>query len=342
MSPLTPVAGVTRLRAFQLGIESTFKTQVPATRRMPWSVQNVVVDPHWTFPTGDTGTLDQAIAPYRQAEDITFQSVGELYANDAPTILSAGIMGGLSPATSGSSKSYTAAPASTSQDVFDTYTAEWFDDASGDAWAAVGGIIEHFTLQYPQDRGPIIATCDWRFAKHVYPATPTGSLAVDAAPVPLFFADTVIYLNDSSGTIETTALSDVFYDLNLDYQNNIDVKRFANGSNSRFEVASYGRGERVITLAANGAKQTGWIAEAVKWIGVNPTERFMGIKTQSVAFASAGVPYSFDVRLPGYWMTRQDQVVNTNTAFQLTLHQIYDTGLGYPIRVASVGTRASL
>ena len=81
--PLTPIAGVTRLRALQFGKESTFKTQVAATRRMPWSA-NPNVDPHWTFPTADTGTLDQASAPYRTAEDITIQTIGQLHSLPRP------------------------------------------------------------------------------------------------------------------------------------------------------------------------------------------------------------------------------------------------------------------
>ena len=338
---LTPIPGVTRLRAFQLGIESTFNTPVACTRRMPWS-QAPTENPNWTFPTADTGTLDQAIAPYRMAFDVTGQSTGQLFANDAPTILSAGMMGGLSFVGGSTAKTLTAQPASTSQDVFDTYTGEWFDDATADAWQGAGGIIEHFSLAYPQDQGPINLTADWRFASAIYGATPTAALNVDLAPVPLFMADTEFYINDTSGAIETTKLSDICYDATLDYQNNIDVKRFANGSNTRFQVANYGRGERVITLTMTGSKKTAWIAEATKWIAQNPVERFWGLKTSSIVAAQSGMPYSLDFRIPGYWMTRSDPAVNTNTAIQLVGHQVYDTGLGYPIRAVSVGTRTAL
>lgn len=338
---LTPVPGVTRLRAFQIGKEGTFKTQVPATRRLPWAFQPAV-DPGWTFPTADTGTLDQAIPPYRTALQATGQSTGQLAYNDIVDILAYGVKGGLTAAGGGTAKTWTAAPASTSQDVFDTATIEFFDDASADAWAATGGVIGRFQLDYPQDQGPITATCDWREAATVYPATPTGALSVDAAQVLAFMGDTVFYVNDSSGTIETTALSNICYDASLVYENNIDVKYWANGSNSRFEAQNYGRGERVITLALNGAKQTAWIAECVKWIGANPTERFWGIKTTSTVAAEAGVNYSFDIRIPGYWMTRDWTEINTNTGFRLTGHQIYDTNLGYPFQAIAVTTRGTL
>jgi len=339
---LTPIPGVTRLRALQIGKESTFKTQVAATRRMPWSFQPTV-DPQWTFPTADTGTLDQAIAPYRMALQGTGQSTGQLAFNDIPTILGFGVKGGLSGSGGGAAKTWTAAPASTSQDTFDTGTVEFFDDASSDAFTAVGCVITRFQLDYPQDMGPIYATCDWRMAKlATYPATPTSSLNVDQAPTYAFMADTEFYVNDTAGAIETTKLSDIVYDASVIYENNVDVKYFANGSNSRFEVANYGRGERVITLALNGAKQTAWLSEAAKWIGANPTERFFGLKTTSTVTADTGTPYSFDIRIPGYWLTRDWTEINTNTGFRLTAHQIYDQTLTYPAQLVAVTTRSAL
>jgi len=339
--PLTPIPGITRLRAFQLGLESTFKTPVAATRRMPWTA-TPTIQPNWTFPSADTGTLDMAIAPFRKAFDVTFQSVGQLFANDVPTIQSAGVMGGIT--LSGTPKTFTTTPHSTSQDVFDTYTGEWFDDASasGDSWQCTGGVIERIQLHYVPDQGPIDATCDWRFAEAVYGATPTGSLNVDTAPVPMFMADTEFYVNDTYGAIETTKLTDICYEATIDYVNNLDIKRFANGSNTRFQVQNYGRGERVITFTLHGAKQTAWIAEVGKWIADNPVERFWGLKTTSTVIAGSGIPYSMDIRIPGYWMNWSALEVNTNTAIQLEGHQIYDTNLAYPFYWKSTSTRAAL
>jgi hypothetical protein len=339
--PLTPVVGNIRNRAFQLGLETTFKTAVPATRRLPWTA-TPTVDPHWTFPTADTGTVDQAIAPYATAADYTIAATGQLAANDAPTIISAGVMGGLSLTTSGTAKTLTAQPASTTQDVFDTYTGEWFDDST-DAYQMAGGFLADFSLEYPQDLGPINFTGNWRFSKlGTYPATPTGALSVDTSPTYLYAADTEFYVNDSSGTIETTKLSDIAYGATFSVNNNPDLKRFMNGSNTRFQIAGVGRGERVVNFSLIGAKQVAWVAEATKWLAASATERFFGIKTTSTVNASAGIPYSLDIRMPGYWLTRAEQTINTNTAFELTAQNIYDTGLGYPFRMVSTSTRASL
>jgi hypothetical protein len=339
--PLTPIVGAVRLRAFQTGLESTFNTAVAATRRYGWAAVPDV-NPNWTFPTADTGTLDQAIAPYGTAEDFTIAATGQLASNDAPTIISAGVMGGLSFSTSSTSKTLTAAPASLTQDVFDTYTGEWFDDST-DAYQMAGGVINDFSLEYPQDMGPINLTANWRFAKlGTYPATPTGSLSVDASPVYLYGADTEFYVNDSSGTIETTKLSNIAYGATFSVNNNLDLKRFSNGSNTRFQIANYGRGERVVMFNLIGAKQTAWVAEATKWLAAAATERFFGIKTTSTVAAAVGIPHSLDIRMPGYWLTRSEQTIASNTAFELSAHQIYDTNLGYPFRMVSTSTRSAL
>lgn len=340
--PLTPQAGVVRLRALQIGKESTFKTQVAATRRLPWTFAPTV-DPHWTFPAVDTGTLDAAIAPYRTAEDDTGAATTPALAfNDMPYLFSAGVKGGVTGSAGGTSYSWAYAPASTSQDTFDTYTLEWFDDATADAWAGTGGVVNDFTLTYPQDMGPIALSANWRLAKSVYPATPTVGLSVDASPTYAFCADTEIYVNDSFGTIETSKLSDAVYDASIQINNNLDLKRWANGSNTRFQIQNYGRGERVVTFTINGAKTSSWIAEATKWIAASPSERFLGFKTTSVVNADTNIPYSLDVRIPGYWITRADTTINSNTGFSLTGHQVYDTTATYPFKITVVNTLAAL
>lgn len=340
--PLTPLAGSTRLRAYQLGLESTFNTQVPATRRMPWAFAPTV-DPKWTFPTADTGTLDQAIAPFGAARDVTGTATGQLFANDVPALMSASIKGGVTPSTvGGTGKLWTWTPASATQNVFDTFTGEWFDDATADAWAGAGGIITDWTLTYPQSLGPIELSANYRFAKSIYPATPTGALAVDTLPTPLYMADTKLYINDTAGAIGTTVIADTLYDASVTYTGNIDVKRFANGNSVRFDVANYGRGERVLGYMINVTKDAAAVAEAVKWIADNPTERFLELRTTAVPFAGSGQPYSLSIKIPGFWITRAETAISSNTGFSLTGHQIYDQTLAYPFSITAVTTQATV
>lgn len=339
---LTPIAGVSPLRVFELGKETTFRTRVPTTRRMPWNF-TPTVQPNWTNPTADTGHLDPAIAPYRLASDITGQAVGELYANDAPFLWAALIKSGITPSTVGTSGKYWGpwTPSSTSQDSWETYSAEHYDDATGDAFAYVGGVLDKLQLSFPQNEGPILATADWRFADVVYPATPTGGNAVDLAPTPLFCADTALYINDAAGVIGTTQIVDTMYDASITISNNLDVKRFANGNSTRFVAANYGRGARLMETTFTLAKSAAAIAETVKWLNASPIERFVALKTTSVAFAGIGTPYQQTIKWGGYWFTRTDQTVNSNTAIQLVCHNVYDPTLTYPFSVDVTNTLAT-
>lgn len=340
--PLTPVAGIERLRSFQLGKESTFKTQVPATRRLPWKYMPTT-DPHWTFPTADTGTIDEAIAPYKTALDLTGQATGQLFANDAPSLFSALVKGGVTPSNTGTAYTWTYQPASTSQDSYDTFTGEWSDDYAGDAFAYMGGIVDKLQLTYPQDLGPITFQADWRFASLAsYPATPTGALAVDLAPTPLFAADTALYLDDNAGAIGISQVLDTMYDGSLTISNNTDVKRMMNGSNTRYQVTGYSRGPRTLEFSVTLAKSAKEAAEVAKWLNDSPQERFVRLDTTSTALANAGLPYRMSISFGGFWFTRTDGTVNSNTSVQLVCRGIYDTTLGYPYKVTVVNTRATL
>jgi len=340
--PLTPIAGAVRLRAFQLGKESTFKTAVPATRRMPWSYIPTT-NPNWTKTTADTGTLDLAVAPYRGPLDLTGTATGQLFSNDVPTLISAGVQGGLSLTGGSTAKTIQTSLSSTSQDVFDSYTGEVYDDATADAWQFTGGVINDWSIEYPQDMGPLNVTANWRFGKiGTYPATPTGSLTTDLSPVPLYCTDTFVFINDTSGAIGTTQFVDQFYGGTVALNNNLDIKRFANGNSTRFEVQNYGRGERVLDYNITFAKATAAIAESVKWIAASPTERFMELRTESTVAAQSGIYHSLRIRIPGYWFTRGEATVNTNTGFTLAGQQVYDSGLTYPFEMRSISTRTSL
>lgn len=341
--PLTPIPGVTRLRSFQLGPESTFETQVAATRRMPWTFVPDV-NPNWTNTTVDTGTLSQAIPPYRAALDITGPATGQLFFNDIPALLGYGVLGGITPTGGGSAKTWTYAPADTSQDIFDTATGEWFDDATGDAQTYTGGVIDNFQLVYPQSLGPIDLTANWRFGKMAaYPATPTGGLGVDAAPVPVYAADTTVSINNTAGNIGINPFLNQVYDINVSYQNNLDVKRFVNGSNTRFNVQNYGRGPRLLEVTFTFAKASAAITETAKWLNDLAQERFVEINTVSTALAQAATPYQFRIRFSGFWFTRTNTEINTNTGFQLVCRNRFSpTGLNYPVQFLAVNTQSTI
>lgn len=339
---VTALPGNVRFRALQLGAQSDLTTAVAATRRMPWRF-NPTVDPKWTSPDVDTGTLDPAIAPYRMATDITGQSTGPLAANDAQALWSALLKGGVTP-TGPTDSLYTwdYAPASTSQDVYEPMTAEWGDDTT-DVFQYIGGIVDQLQLSFPQDLGPIMHTADWRFADVAYPNPFTGGLSVDSSPTWLYAADTSLYINDTAGTIGITPLVNSMHEASIQIQANTDVKRFANGSNANFQVAGYSRGGRTLQTTFTLAKSTQALQEVVDWLNADPVERFVELDTNSRKLVGAASHAGQRIRFAGYWFTRSEGAINSNSTVQLVCNHIYDAASGLaPIGVRVRNTAATL
>lgn len=327
--PVATMPGNVRFRAFQLGLQSDFDTPVTRTRRMPWRFAPTV-DPHWTTPDVDTGTLDPGIAPYRTAIDVTGQATGPLAADDASILWALLLKGGVSP-TGPTNGAYVwdFDAASTTSDDFELVTADWGDEVVADQWRYNAGVLEQLQLQFPQDLGPIQITADFRFASADYPEAATTSLNVDRTPDWLYAADTQLAINDTAGSIGITPLIDSMHDAQIQINNNVDVKRFANGSNANFAVAGYGRGARTVQTTFTFAKSTQALAEVVHWLNEDPVQRFVELNTTSRSLIG-GTQYAGQrLRFSGFWFTRQEQTVDSNTAAQLVCNHVYEPTLGY-------------
>lgn len=333
--------GNVRFRAFQLGKETTFGTSVAATRRMPWRF-NPTVDPHWTYPDVDTGTLDPAIAPYQMAVDVTGQSTGPLTADDAIYLFGAFLKGGVTPSGPvDSAYTWQYDAAATSADPFEIFSGEWGDEVAGDQFGYGSGVLDQLQLEYPQDLGPIVHTGDWRFASADYPQAMTAGLSVETNPAWLYAADTRLYIDDVYGSIGISPIVDTMHGASIQMQGNVDVKRFANGSNTNFAAAGYGRGARTMQTTFTFAKSVPGIAEAVKWLNADPVERFVALDTTSRAVIGAASHPSMRIRFAGYWFTRSDQAVNSNSAIQLVCNHVYDPDLTHgPIDVRVINARS--
>lgn len=333
--------GNVEFRALQVGLQSVFGTPVAATRRVGLRF-NPTWDPHWTYPDVDTGTLDPAIAPYRMADDITGEITGPLGANDAAWLFSTMLKGGIVP-TGPTDSAYTwlIEPDAEAADDYDVFTAEWGDETA-DQFRYQDGIIDSMTLTWPQDLGPIQVSAQARFGSGTYPQARTGSLAVENDPPWLYGADTMLYINDTAGTIGITPIMDSMHDASIQFSSNTDVKRFSNGSNANFQVAGYGRGRRGMQTTFNFAKSTPALAEAVKWLNANPQERFIQLDVNGRSVIGAAAHPSMRIRFAGFWFTRSEQAVGSNSAFQLVCQHFYDPDLSVPISVRIVNELATL
>lgn len=332
--------GNVRFRALQLGVQNDFGTPVAATRRMPWRF-NPTVNPNWTSPDVDTGTLDPAIQPYRTALDVTGQSTGPLAGNDAQVLWAALLLGGVTP-TGAVAKSWAFDPSADSADDFELFTAEWGDEVAGDQWRYQDGVLDQLQLTFPEDLGPIQHQGDWRFGSMTYPNAITAGLTVDSDPTWLYGADTTLYIDDVFGSIGITPLLNTMHGASVTIQNNIDVKRFSNGSNGNFAVAGYGRGARTMETTFTFAKSAQALAEVVDWLNANPVERFIALDTTTRELITGSSYYRHRIRFAGHWFTRAEGAIGSNTTAQLVCRHINNPSLSSPISTLVVNEAATM
>jgi hypothetical protein len=338
---VSPIAGFVRHRKHQLGQQTVFGTPVAATRIVPWR-GTPDIDPNWTDPSDDVdmGTIDPVLPPFRTATDITQTLEGP---GDYRSLIAAylgGIKGGVTGTGGGPAKTWTFQAATEPADALDYFTDEWGDEVTGDQVDLEDGVVEEIRLTMPDNLGPWTVSTRWRFGTFTYPATRT-SLSADASPIWMYGADTELFINDTSGAIGTTKISDAFHSAEIVITNEIDLKRFANGSNTRFELAGYGRAGRTVTASFRLAKTTESLAEVTKWLSADPVNRFVELLTTSPTVITGSTKYSHSLRLMGSWFTRAHGEMGGNTVHTLELRGRHDAGLGYPLRAVVVNDIAA-
>ena len=340
-----PIQGFTRFRKWNYGKQSSHGTAVTPTRAVGW--QGVLdVNPNWTQQADlDVGSIDPVLPDYRLGTDITASLTGPLTYDDIPLIMAAGVRGGQTAVTSSSTYQWTQQAVSLTATTLDEFTTEWCDDVTSDGFKARDGILESIELGFDETLGPWTFTGSWRYGAVDGGVTPTSGLAVGSNLPLVFGADTKLYIDSSSAGIGNTLISDALHRASITITNSIDQKRFANGSNSRFAIAGYGLTSREITASftfAKTAATVGLASEAAKWLSADPTNRYVKVEVTSPSMISGAIPYSWDLRLSGNWITRTDEEVGGNSVVTLVCRGRYDAGLGYALRSYVVNNRPTL
>lgn len=349
---MSPIIGFTRNRYHQFGKQSALNTPVAATRRIAFrGVPDI--NPNWTEQDEvDTGSIDPALPPYRVGSDITLPLTGVLDYHHIPLIMSAGLIGGVS-GSGGPAYTWTHTGVSTSATTLDNFTDEFADDVTNlgsgppeDGMQLYGGIVERMEFGFDEEQGPWSVSADWRFSDVNAHTTPTAGLSVGSNLPLVFGADTALYIDDASGGIGGTLIADSLHSATIAIENTIDVKRFAQGSNTRFQVDGYGLSARTITATFRFAKTSQIVAaldsETVDWLNATAVNRYVRLLTQSTVEADTGTPYSWQQDFSGTWRTRTDAEFGGNSVVELALTGRYDAGLTYPYRSTVVNTLATL
>lgn len=328
-----PIQGFVRLRRHQWGKQSSFASNTSASRRLPWRGQ-IEINPNRTDPDVDTGSLDPILAPYLGPQENTASLEVPAFAfDDAPYFWSALLKGGVSPTTiTGSARRWTYQVASLTADDFDYFTDEYGDDVTSDYIIGGSGTGNSGEIGFGEDLSVWTGSLDMIYARAQLGTGPTGGLTVDDTPQWVYGAHTQVYLDTVYSSLGSTVLTDAVHGVTVRVNNNLDQKRFANGSNTAFQLAGYGRGPREIEVELVLAKTTATVAEFVTLDDSPVPERFIQIKTISPETVSA-TNYAQTISLPGRLISRSDGELGGNATVTLTYRGFYDSDLGYAFRV---------
>jgi len=329
--------GLVRLRANQIGVQSAFGTAVPATRRVPWRGL-VTYDPSRTDPGVDAGSIDPVLKPVGGAPVIELAATGPLIYNDLPYRLNAGLKGGVTPTGGGATKTWTYTLASLTADPFQYFTVESGDDQSAtDGIQAYGGVIDSFSETMGEDLGVIEFSDTWVFGAANLATDRTGALSVDTSPTFVMGDETFITIDSAAGSIGATPVSDALHAATLTISNNLDRKRFANGSNSRRKLAGYGRGARVIELVLTFAKTTATMAEENTLDDDPVPNRYIQLTTNSITS-----PYVYQRGGAFRLFSVADGEIGGNATKVFTYRAYYDSTLTYAYKAVVINTLAAV
>lgn len=338
------VQGFVRLRKHQLAKETTFGTAATATRVVPWRGA-IEVNPNRTDPDVDVGLIDPTLAPLEGALEVTGSWDGPVDFDNMAIVYSAGLKGGVSPTGGGAAKTWTYQAFSAEADPFDTYSDEWGDDTSDsttDGIIGLGGVLDSWTISFGEDLAPYQLAGSTQYSGATLGDTRTAGLSVSSTPIWMYGADTEVYLDSVAGSIGTTKLTDAVRGVSVNVQNNLDQKRYANGSNTRFKLAAYGRGARVIEVQITTEKTAAAIAERATLNDSPVPDRFIEIKTTSPSIITGSTPYSNQIRIPARLVSVSDGEIGGNTTLTFTYRAFYSSTLGYAIRAVLVNALTAL
>lgn len=343
-----PIAGIKKLRenAFSAA-QSALGTAATPSGRVPWSgVPDI--DPHWSdIEDADVGSIDPVLDPYRIHQDITVPLEGVLDYDRWQLLASAGIRGGVSPSSSGTTRTWTHQGLSTSATTPDFFSAQFGDDFGQDDIKVWDGFVEEIELTIPDDLGPWRVSSQWYFGSGSPWVTKATTTQLPSNLPLVFGADTQLFIDSLPGSIGSTQISDALHGGRITIRNTWDKKRFANGSNSRFALAGVALAMREVEAEFTFAKTTaisGFSSSELRNVlNADPVTRYLKVlATAAKNIPGSSTPYSLDIRLPLTWRKPNQAEHENNTAWTLSGKSKSDGSLGYAIRTSVVNGHTAL
>ncbi len=340
-----PIAGATRFRQWAFSAaQSAHGTPATPSGAFPWR-GTPTINPNWTDLDYDTGSIDPISLPYRTQLDDSATLAGPLDFNSIPIVMAGGVKGGVT-ATGGPAYTWTHQSVSLTATTLDEFTAQWGDDYQVDSLRISDGVVEVIDITFADTLGPAQISTQWYFGTTNQMVTPVQSLVVGSNLPLVFGADTALYIDNSSGTIGGTQISNALHSAHVKITNTIDKKRFMNGSNSRFAVAGYTLAGRTIEWDMTFAKATAIAgvsgSELRNFLNGTGVTRYLSMVTTSTQIITGSTPYSWTQNFAGEWRTRGDGEMGGNSTITLSGKGRYDSGLAYAYKSIAVNSKAAL
>lgn len=354
-----PVLGLVRLRRHLFARQSGFGSPAPAVRAYPLS-SVPVPNLNWTVQEADTGALYPVVPRYKGAPDLNFTlNHNALCYNDLPLMFSAFFGGGITPTGAGTAKTWDWTPDAFGGDDFDPYSYEFGDDADGTSgkpndWQQyLDGMLTSLTIDSPETGGGVMtAALGFKFGDLKYagstdiaPASTIPSITdrPDTHPTPVYLKDTSVFMDSDASGIGSTQLSSAVHKFNLALTQEVDEKRYADGTQS-FAVEEYGHGPVQVNLALTYAKTADTVgvgSESDAWSSDVAVDRFIRISTESLIEAETGIPYSWEFSMPMRYFQREEGNIGNNAVVILTAEAFLDSILNFPFQTTVVNTLAA-
>jgi hypothetical protein len=331
---MSPIAGFVRLRKHQFARQADFGTAVAATRAYPFG-GTPSVELNWTDPEIDVGSRDVVAPPYRGAPDLTASLTDPAVAYDNLPLMLCAFFGGAVGPTGGPAYTWQYDPASTTVDEPDLFTYEFGDDVLTDWFQLGDGMLDSLEINGPDGLGPLDASMSWRFGSvgssgstdsPDNPVVPTAALNVSTTDAIVYLKDGEIHIADTYAGLAAGKVSDALHSFSLKLSQEVDVKRFANGTQS-FDAQAYGPGARTIELECTFAKTADIVgigSESDDWMSDDAVNRYVQLKFTSTKMATGATPYSWVFSMPMRYYTRTEGEIGGNTVVVLTGHAFYD------------------
>jgi hypothetical protein len=340
--PVT-LAGFVKQRRHQFGRQSAFGTRVAAKRAYPFKgVPDV--NPNWTDPDVDVGSIDMVVAPHREVPSYTAPLTDPQLRYNSLPLYHSGFFGGAVAGAGSPAVTRLYEPASTgTADAVDPFVYEFGDDVTTDWYQLSDGILESVEFTMPEGLGALTTSHSWRFGSAYgsgftdYPDAPVvpTALAVTPNETVVYGKDLAIYIASDPYDLgyAQNRVADALHTFTMRWTREIDEKRFANGDQS-FDVDAFATASRTLELSCSWAKTADIVgigSESDAWFSSQSVDRYIRIYAESAEDADTGVPYSWDLSMPMRYYTREEQDIGGNAVVVLTAKAFFDPSGPTPV-----------